>query len=170
MKKLQLVSGALGLFLIIVLISSCGGTKTEDSAYKLSQNPPFTIKEVYSQKWMAGVQEGGSGINIYFTIENIELGTIIKEVYFRNKIVNLEKKRERLFIGYFKNKQKDIIMNSDSTKEANNIPPQKFPFQLETNEAVLSYIYKGVDYYFKVSNITEKEVIAYPQSNPNNSN
>ncbi len=78
------------------------------------------------------------------------------------------KKNDNLFIGYFKNEQKDIIMDSNSTNEAKNIPPQKIPFQLAENEAVLSYIYKGIAYYFKVYNIAEKEVIAYPQSDPNN--
>ena len=171
MKRIKLVSGALGLFFITVLFSNCGSSKKEDSSYFITQNPPFTMVEVYNQKWMAGVKEGGTGTNIYFKIDDIEPGTFINEIYFRNKITKANHTSENQFIGYYKTQEnRDVIMDSDPNKEAKNIPPKPFPFKLAENEAVLSYIFKGKDYYFKVSNITEKEVLAYPQVNPNNGN
>lgn len=170
MKRLKIVSGVLAIFILSVFLSNCGGSKTDKSKLTLTENPPFSIEEVYSQKWMAGVKEGGSGTNIYISLNNIEPGTLINEVYFRNKITTAEEKNNQIFVGYFKNEQQDIIMDSDATKEANNIPPQKFPFQLEESEAVLSYTYKGIEYYYKISNIEEKELIAYPSNNPNNEN
>ena len=170
MKRLQLISGVLGIFILSVFLSNCGGSKSDTSKYTLTENPPFSIEEIYSQKWMAGVKGGGMGTNIYVTLINLEPGTLINEVYFRNKRTTAEEKNNQMFVGYFKDEQKDIIMDSDATNEANNIPPQKSPFQLEENEAVLSYSFKGKDYYFKVSNIEEKDVIAYPSSNPNNDN
>ena len=170
MKKLQLVLGVIGMLFLSVLLSNCGGSKTDNSKLTLTDNPPFSIEEVYSQKWVAGVKEGGSGTNIYFTLKNLEPGTLINEIYFRNKTTTAKPKNNNKFIGYFKNEEQDIIMDSDATKEANNNPPKKSPFQLEENEAVLSYTYKGIEYYFKLSNIEEKETIAYPSSNPNNEN
>ncbi len=170
MKRLQLVSGVIGMVFLSVLFFNCAGLKKDNSEYAFAQNPPFSIEEVYSQKWMAGVEEGGSGIQMYITIKNLEPETLINKIYFRNKIASAEEKRNNNFVGYFTNKQLEIIMDSDVTNEANNTPPQKSPFQLDENEAVLSYIYKGVEYYFKLSNIEEKEVIAYPSSNPNNGN
>ena len=59
-------------------------------------------------------------------------------------------------------------MDSNSTKETANIPPTRFPFKLENNEAVLSYEYHNKMYYYKISNIEEKQLIAYPSRNPNN--
>ena len=76
-----------------------------------------------------------------------------------------------LYIGYINDElNKDIIMDINPVNEAENIPTKPFPFQLKLNEAVISYIYKEEEYYFKVLYITEKKEIAYPQSNPNNEN
>ena len=170
MKKLQIVSGVISVFILSVFLSNCGSSKSDNANYTLTENPPFSIEEVYSQKWIAGIKEGGSGTNIYFTLKNLEPGTLINEIYFKNKITTAEEKNTLIFVGYFKNDQQDIIMDSDTTNEANNIPPKKSPFQLEENEAVLSYTYKGIEYYFKVTKIEEKEVIAYPSSKPNKEN
>ena len=171
MKRLKFVTGVLGLFFITVLFSNCNSSKNSNSTLSISQNPPFIVGEAYSQKWMAGVQGGGSGTNIYFKIENIETGTSINEIYFRNKITKASLTTDNQYIGYYKTKEnRDVIMDSDPKKEAKNIPPKSFPFNLAENEAVLSYVFKGKYYYFKVMNILEKEVLAYPQANPNNGN
>jgi len=170
MKKLKLVWGVLGILILSVFLSNCGGLKSDNTKYILTENSPFSIEEVYSQKWLAGFKGGGSGINIYFKVEKVKPGTLLNEVYFRNKITTAEEKNDHMFVGYFKNEQQDVIMDSNIYAEATNTPPQKFPFQLENNEAVLSYTYRGIEYYFKVSNIVEKEVIAYPISKPNNEN
>jgi hypothetical protein len=58
-------------------------------------------------------------------------------------------------------------MDGNAINEAANIPPQKSPFQLAKNEAVISYSENGKVNYYKVSNIKEKEMLAYPQGNPN---
>ena len=171
MKKLKFASGAFGLFIITIFFLNCNSSKNTSSTYSFSQNPPFTVSESYSQKWMAGIKEGGSGTNVYFKIENIESGTSINEIYFRNKSAKANPSKENLYTGYFKNEEnRDVIMDSDSNKEAKNTPPKHFPFKLEENEAVISYLFKGTDYYFKVSNIKEKEILAYPMGNPNKNN
>ena len=167
MKRLQLGYRILVIFFISVLFSNCACSKKDNSIYSLTQNPPFTILEIYSQEWVAGIQGGGTGINLYFEIDTVEPETMINTIYFRNKTVKAENKSKNIFVGYIKNKEnRDVIMDSNSLNEAKNIPPQKFPFKLKQSEAVISYIYKGKDYYYKVSNIIEKEIIAYPQSNP----
>jgi len=166
MKKLQVTSSTLGFVFLMMMLFGCCGSKTEESTYSITQSPPFIIEDVYSQKWMAGVKGGGSGTNIYFNIKKIESETLINEIYFRSRIIKAENTTQNLFVGYFKiDKIRDVIMDSNPTKEAKNIPPKPFPFKLEENEAVLSYILKGRDYYYKVSNITEKKTQAYPQNN-----
>ena len=171
MKRLKFASVAFGLFIITVLFLNCNSSKNTNSTYSFSQNPPFTMVEAYSQKWMAGVQGGGSGTNIYFKMINIEPGTSINEIYFRNKTTKANPYNESQYIGYYKNEvNDDVIMDSDPNKEAKNTPPNPFPFVLTENEAVIGYMFKGKNYYFKVSNITEKEILAYPMSNPNNGN
>ena len=57
---------------------------------------------------------------------------------------------------------------SESTIQDWILVLEKFPFKLENNEAVLSYEYNNKMHYYKIANIEEKEMIAYPSSNPNN--
>ncbi|NND63679.1 MAG: hypothetical protein HKN48_10875, partial [Flavobacteriaceae bacterium] len=115
------------------------------------------------------VQAGGSGTNVYLTIENIGEGIEIQHVYFRNyiqKAKNTEQNPDQ-FIAYFKDAPKrDVIMDGEVIKEAQNTPPQGlFPFKLKDNEAVISYLQKDEMKYFKISEIEEKPIIAYPESN-----
>ena len=96
--------------------------------------------------------------------------TVIQNIYFRNQILeakgNMNKPNE--YVGYLKNDaQRDVIMDADPMKEAQNTPQKTFPFQLENNEAVVEYWFGGKKNYYKISNLTEKEMIPYPQANPN---
>ena len=64
----------------------------------------------------------------------------------------------------------DIIMHADSTKEIGNQPPKplpsarSFPFELQPDEAVISYILKadGLKYYTKITGVVEKPSRIYP--------
>lgn len=154
--------------LLLALCFSCAGGK--DSVYAYEQEPPFAITASYFQKWVAGVQEGGSGVNVYLDIDAITEEVEFRHLYFRNK------KERAVFkptspdkiTGYFKKAPKrDVIMDSDPTREANNTPKDVFPFHLKENEAVLSFYHKGEEKYLKITEIEEKPMIAYPSSNPN---
>ena len=153
------------ILLLSVVTSGCGGSKTSD--IKFTKTPPFSISKIYSQKWVAGVQGGGSGTNLYVSIKNISEGVEIKEFYFGKKLTEAKHTSDDNYIGYFKNEiNRDVIMDGNATNEAANIPPQKPLFQLAKNEAIISYSEKGIIYYYRISNIEEKEMLAYPQSNP----
>ncbi|MFK5981695.1 MAG: hypothetical protein QM499_02185 [Flavobacteriaceae bacterium] len=154
------------ILLLFVVTLSCGGSKT--SEIKFVKTPPFSITKTYSQKWVAGVQGGESGTNLYVLVKNISEGVEIKEFYFGNKITEAKLLLKDNYVGYFKNEiNRDVIMDGNTTNEAAIIPPQKSPFQLAKNEAVISYSEKGEIYYYRISNIEEKEMLAYPQGNPN---
>lgn len=158
------------LFSTICLFTSCS------TAQKLQQEPPFHIENVYSQKWVAGIEGGGSGINLFIPIskeisQNIELDS----VYFRGKGVKLEliKGEKPMYIGRFEtdfNQKKDIIMSSDPNEEyGNEVLPMnnKIPFKLEDTECVVSFKDQGDIKYFKIENITEKPNQNYPSAPSN---
>ena len=152
--------------LVLLSFSNCGSSQT--NSYKLTQNPPFTIDDVYYQDWVAGVQDGGSGTNVHITFKDFTEDVMIDSIYFRNKIEKAKNSPQarKQYIGYFKKKtNRDIVMDSDPKKEAQNIPPEPFPFKLADNEAVVSYIQNGITNYYKITNIRRKEMLAYPQSN-----
>jgi hypothetical protein len=119
---------------------------------------------------VAGIKDGGSGTNIHITFSEINSDVVIQNIYFRNHILeakgNINEPKQ--FVGYLKNEtQRDIVMDADPMKEAQNTLSKAFPFQLEENQAVIEYWFGGKKNYFKIENLSKKEMIPYPQTNPN---
>ena len=152
-------------FLAILIFSHCS------SAQKMQQNIPFSIQNVYYQKWAAGIEEAGSGMNLYIQLESeLIQGIKIDSVYFRGistKLIN-STNNPLLYEGRFTNKinnKKDIIMSGDPIEEfGNEIPFQNksFPFELEDNECVISFWQDHVKKYFKIYDVKERQEIHYP--------
>ena len=157
----------------VFLFSSCGSGNTDASYLAFEDNPPFIIDEASYQQWTAGTPEGGSGINVFINFSDIKQGVLFKEIYFRGKqtqVVTSPAVRVQ-YVGYFKNEPKrDIIMDSNPIHEAANTPPNKSPFQLYDDEAVISYEFNGKTNYFRIQNLERKEPLAYPASNSNGDN
>ena len=166
MKKLFKI---LGLSIFVIGISGCAGGKD----YLLEQNPPFTVSSAYFQKWVAGIKEGGSGTKVHITIENIKEEISVKEIFFGDRILSAHRHPQKIdsYSSDFKDEaRQDVVMDGDAVKESQNTPPEKSPFSLGKNEAILSYTIKGEMHYYKISNLEEKPLIAYPSSNPNGRN
>lgn len=167
MKQLKTISIFILMFILTSSFSQCS------SAQYMQDKAPLEIGEVYCQKWIAGVEGGGSGLNIFIptAISSIELDS----VYFRGKAAKLESNPRNgiLYIGRFKdesNQMDDIIISSEPNAEYNNpIPrlPKKIPFELKENEGVVSYKKDNKTYYFKIENVSERNLISYPSAPPN---
>jgi len=155
------------LFFIAVSFFQCS------SAQKLEEKVSVTFGEVYCQKWIAGVEGGGSGLNIFIPINGSTIS--LDSVYFRGKAAKLEVSQGKtlLFIGRFHseiNRKRDIIMSNEPYAEYNNPIPikiKKIPFELKDNECVISYKEGRTTKYFKVDNVVEKDLIPYPSAPPN---
>ncbi|MCW8981839.1 hypothetical protein [Altibacter sp.] len=161
----------LTLFPIAPGLYSCKSTKKEASAYVLTQDPPFSILEAYSQPWTAGIPEGGSGIQLHITFETFTEDVVIQTFFFRNKKTNaqLSPQNRNKYVGYFTTMVRgDVIMDSDPLEEAKNSPPKAFPFDLKDDEAVIGYLRQGEVKYTLISEIEQKPMLAYPQSNTKN--
>ncbi|GHC44711.1 hypothetical protein [Ulvibacter litoralis] len=167
MKQLKFIVSICALAFLVLSVSNCGSSTT-NTAIVFEKNPPFIISEVYAQDWVAGVQGGGSGTNLFVTFSSINEDVEMKQLFFRNKIEDTKTKPNvpLQITGYFKGKNNErVIMDSNPVKEAQNTPPAAFPFQLSDTEAVLSYTISGALYYYKISDIENREAIAYPSSN-----
>lgn len=155
------------LLMIMTSFSQCS------SSQKLQEKAPATFGEVYFQRWNAGIQGGGSGMNLFIPVTDNNV--VLDSVYFRGESTKLETKPQNkmLYIGYFKtefNQPKDIVMSSNPLDEYNNlllIKKEKIPFTLKDSECVVSYKDGQTTKYFKIENIIEKEAINYPSA-PNN--
>ncbi len=170
MKNLKTLIALLVVPLFLFSFSNCGGTQEVQIKKTLTQNPPFKITEAYYQNWVAGVRDGGSGTNVHIAFSEMSPNVIIQNIYFRNQILEAKGNinEPSKYVGYLKNEpQRDVIMDVDPMKEAMNTPPKTFPFQLEDNQAVVEYWFGGKKNYYKISNLTQKDMIPYPQANPN---
>lgn len=170
MKNLKTILTLIILPMVLLSFSNCGGAQDSSNKKQFEQNPPFKITEAYYQNWVAGIKDGGSGTNIHVGFSEKDKDVVIQHIYFRNQILeakgNINEPNQ--FIGYLKNEnQRDIVMDSDPMKEAENTPAKTFPFQLENDQAVVEYWFEGKKNYYKISNLAEKEMIPYPQANPN---
>lgn len=168
-KKYNFLTLFISAIILLSISASCGTCKMEKESFVLTQNTPFTVKSSYCQKWVSGIKEGGSGLNIYAIINDISEGVTLKEFYFRGKSVDVKTSKDLIFKGYYKNDtNKGVVMDNNLLIEAANTPPKISPFKLENNEAVLSYDYNNKVYYHKILNIEEKQIIAYPSMAPDN--
>jgi len=156
----------LSIIFLFFIVSSCGSSGIKD----LEKNPPFTISEGYYQNWVAGVKEGGSGTNVYIIFKDFSEDITIQDIYFSNKKVKAKNSPEnpKQYSGYFKNELRDVIMDSNPQKEAQNTPPQTVLFDLQANEAVVSYLSNGKIKFYKISGLKEKQTLAYPGNRTGN--
>jgi hypothetical protein len=170
MKTIKQLS-IIGMCVLIVLpFLSCGSSK-KDTPYALTTKTPFTIRYGSFQEWIAGVQGGGSGVNLVITFEEVNEGVVFQKLYFQNKISEVKQAIPKRIEGYFKGStNREIIMDGTPVNETANTPPEASPFTLLRDEAVLRYTYNGKTQYTKVGPLVEEETIAYPSAPPNNNN
>lgn len=157
-----------------ILFCNCNSAKQaiKTNTVLFEEKPSFQLGQVYFQKWVAGVQGGGSGIHMYFIVETNKNHVVFDSVYFRG----MKAKMQLGKIGYLAsfntvlNQKVDIIMDGDSSNEFGNKLPKEndnYPFNLRENECVIQYSEKGKTKYYKVTDVVEKQAEYYPSA-PNN--
>ena len=155
-------------FLILMSFINCSTVKTNTFV----EAAPFVITVPYYNSWIAGIEGGGSGINVFLPVSDIR-NIVVDSMHFRGEKSAVET-RDKLIIGRFRhstNRKKDIIMSSNPQDEYNNkrvLKRDTSPFSLTQNECVISYRVKGKRLYYKLSNLKKGEAIAYPSAPPKN--
>lgn len=164
MEVIKNVKNAFYVVTLLLLFLNCS------TAQKLQKTNPVEFGEVYYQQWVAGVKGGGSGVNIYIPIKSNNNHIVLDSVFFREKVSKLEKINESLVVGRFKssvNQQKDLILSSNPKDEYGNQVEksvQDFPFELKSNQCVISYIEDFKTKYIMMDNILKKTLLAYPSA------
>lgn len=167
MKSMKDIIKTVSLTLVTILLISCAVTK--EQTYTMQQDAPFIVNEVFMKPWVAGIQEGGSGMDFHIVFGPMEKTVLLEKVFFREYAEILQSRPEvhNKYTAHAKKGPKaDINMEGDVRKEGNT-PPEKSPFNLKKDEAVLMYQYNGQTNYYKLTGIEEKPLLAYPSSNPN---
>ncbi len=138
------------------------------SSAQLDKKIPVTITEAFYQDWVGG-QPGSKGTLVSIKLSNPDAKMTFDSIYFNNKAVKLQSnliKNELTLKGNFMviTKPNDMIMHVDPKKEFGNTAPKlaaKVPFELEKNEAVISYMINDKKRYFKVENIKKLKILFY---------
>ena len=150
MKFFKRVTYCALLSIVITTNFQCASSKLE-----LQDTAAFQTDRIYFQEWFAGINVGGTGMNMYFpnltTGGNVE----IDSVYFRNLKGKLTPGRAD-YTAILKNKSPYDTTTSKV----------KIPFKLLDNECIISYYENGEKKYFKIGNISEKEGIYYEEGPP----
>jgi hypothetical protein len=139
---------------LLLGFSQCGSCK--ETSYKVQSKTPFSIEKATYNDWIAGIKGGGSGTNVIVTIKDLDANNVvIDSMYFRGQKVKVEVKNSN-YIGRFNsdlNQRQDKVLHSDSQKEFGNQVPimeKEFPFDLENDEAVISYKEKNKLNFYKI--------------------
>lgn len=168
------------LFIVTVLLvttvsfthCSSAQNKQKISDFKFQEKTSFSVGEVSFEKWVAGIQGGGSGIHMYITIKENKNHVVFDSIYFRGYSAKMEIGK----MGYFTsfktalNQRKDYNMSHDENAEYGNDPSKiqnKSVFELQDYECVISYQEDGIAKYYKHARMIEKPSLDYPSAPPN---
>ncbi len=132
----------------------------------------FDGGNTYFQKWVAGVQGGGSGVHVFFDFATVPDEIDLKEAFFRGMVTEV-RLENNMYVARFKtnlNSQPDIVMSNDPVEEMVNTPSGKkdFMIPLAEDEVGITFMHKGILKFAKISNIEEKESIPLPSQRPEN--
>tara|TARA_B100000787_G_scaffold152225_1_gene125719 strand:+ start:8587 stop:9048 length:462 start_codon:yes stop_codon:yes gene_type:complete len=145
-------------FILILFLLSLSCSKQ----FNLEKISPFVFEESYYQSWIAGVRGGGSGINIYLTLEvSVNKNIQIEGIYFKEKYCRLLFQGDNKYLGNIitnQNKETNPLKNSIVEVEKGNKPP---PFNLEGNDAVFVYLENKIKRYVKLT-LNKKEIQSLP--------
>ncbi|MDX1542847.1 MAG: hypothetical protein R3214_02800 [Christiangramia sp.] len=138
-----------GVF-ILTIFASCGGNKD------LQARIPAQFSEVY-------YTYNSNGIQLNIPVTSIQDQRIsLDAVYFHGMKSDLRKSEEKpnLYVADFRMGSSDMVMHEDPKEEYGNQPPQipeKSPFNIEDDEAILVFTQNDVVKYYKLAGIVEKE-------------
>tara|TARA_B100000497_G_scaffold125763_2_gene162958 strand:- start:733 stop:1257 length:525 start_codon:yes stop_codon:yes gene_type:complete len=155
----------------IVLLTVFNCKTSKESVLQFQSTPPLEISAPYYNSWVAGVQGGGAGINVFLPVSDIR-NIVVDSIHFRGEKAIVEKKGS-LIVGRFKttdNQSRDFIVSSNPEDEYQNRLVYKAdvsPFVLANTECVISYRVKDKRLYYKISNLKQGLAEAYPSVPPN---
>mgnify|MGYP000099790712 CR=1 FL=1 len=147
------------ILLFIATFIGCSGTKNQ---YKIEKNATVSFQEAYYQNWTSGVKGGGSGMNIFLVQKTTDTDVEIRGVYFHEKYAALKSHGNYKYQGFIKGDAnnevaEEVMVGEEKKKEAIETIEETFPFDLKSNEAVISFFHEGKLKYNKIT-LVKKEV------------
>jgi len=155
-------------------MTSCASQK------KLQAEAPFVLGAASSQDWIGGLESSGKGTKVKIDISEMDTNAIeLQHIFYKGKMTPLTMEtldgKQYAMANISKKTQvpDDIIMDADPKNEIGNKPPkgnlkkeEPFPFELNPDEAVISYKEGDKTKYFKISGIKKKQPQIYQSTGP----
>ncbi len=149
------------IYLLVISITQC-------SSAQIDKKAPATITEVFYQEWVGG-QPGSRGTLVTIKLDTPNTKMTFDSIYFDGKVVKLKSnlvKNEQIITGNFMvlTNPNGMVLHTDPKKEFGNTAPNleaKIPFEIEKNEAIISYSIHNKIRYFKVENIKKRKTLFY---------
>ena len=138
-----------------IIITSCHSNANIKSIINSNLN---LISPAYFEKWIAGVEGGGSGFNVFLPIKKSSFINF-DSIHFRGQRVKALHRNNMVF-GRFKsinNNQSEDIIIGNTDHEKNNSH-----FSLLDNSCVLSYRIQNKRMYIEFKNLYYKPSKPYP--------
>ena len=154
---LKLIFGGLAL----VALQSCGNGK------KSQKNGAIDLQQAFYSYSENDNSQESAVLELYLPVNaQIHPSVELDSVYFRGRGVALEKLSDDslIYVGRFPfatSEKSDRIMSADPRDEYGNKPPvvlANLPFELEWDQAAVSYKKDGQSHYFKVVGIEERKM------------
>ena len=156
----------------IIILIFAAVSFSQCKTMKLTETAPFKVTGATYFYWVGG-QPGVSGTNLVIGVTNDANSTFLK-IYFQNRVVDAKMENRngkkyivgnistsnRREIKVVKTELKQGLGERINTKPKSKLNPS--PFNLEANEAVISYMSGKKTYYYKVSKIKKTDTIYYP--------
>lgn len=173
MISLKAISSLIIAVFVMVSLLQCANSKQNQKTNKMifQEQPSFEIESIHFQKWIAGVQGGGSGIHMYINVNANKNQVVFDSVYFKGLTAKMELGK----MGYFAsfktalNQKQDMIMSGENHGEYGNKPLKnnsKFQDALKDSECVIEYTENDVIKYYKYTKVIEKQAEHYPSAPP----
>jgi hypothetical protein len=158
MKLLKKAFFAIVITAFVASTFQCAGQKEVMKSVTFEEPTSLDVLPVYFQEWYAGIEVGGTGINVFVPIANDNEDIIIDSLYFRNLKGKLVKKDGK-YTATLENPSKLYTFKKPEKTD-------DYPFTLADNECAISYIQNGVTKYFKVSQLNEVAGTYYENGPP----
>ncbi|WP_350284141.1 hypothetical protein [uncultured Croceitalea sp.] len=155
-------------YTMLAMVFSLSGCSSQK---KLTESAPMDLGDATCQAWSGGRAESGSGILLEIPVLAETSNTIeLQKAFFRGMTADITLKTNEgktMASASFKKQmleRPDIVMHADPKEEVGNKPPkvkEVFPFELGSDECVISYLDGDTVKYFKVTGIKEKKARIY---------
>ena len=156
MKLLKRAIYAIVFTGIIATSFQCASPKETMTTFE--EPTSFKVKPVYFQEWYAGINVGGTGINVFVPVVNKRNDITIDSIYFRNLKGKLFIKNDRYFASL---KNDSPYYTFKGTEKSDD-----YPFTLNEQECAISYTENGETKYLKIVNVREMEGTYYENGPP----